>query len=100
MALGSGKDGHKKVFNIQISHRPNSLTGEVTVMHNETRAVSKVDFFLDTESETSFIYSSLAKRLHLHLLELSDSISSDRKKSYKTSVLYPDWKAGMKKELY
>ncbi|KAK6735279.1 hypothetical protein RB195_018457 [Necator americanus] len=54
------------VFNTQLSDR---LTGEITVMENETKAISKVDVLLDTGAETSFIDSSLAAKLHLPVLE-------------------------------
>ncbi|KAK6764302.1 hypothetical protein RB195_024575 [Necator americanus] len=62
-------DPTKTIFNTQVSDRPYLLTGEITVMDIETRAKSKVDVLLDTGAETSFIDSSLAKRLHLPIFE-------------------------------
>ncbi|KAL6742250.1 hypothetical protein Aduo_015419 [Ancylostoma duodenale] len=63
------KGQSKIVFNTQVSDRPYSLTGEITVMDNETRAMSKVDVLLDKVAETSFIDSSLTANLHLPILE-------------------------------
>ncbi|KAK6730362.1 hypothetical protein RB195_007057 [Necator americanus] len=64
-----GKGEPQTVFNTQLSDRPYLLTGEITVMDNETKAISKVDVLLDTGAETSFIESSLAAKLHLPVLE-------------------------------
>ncbi|EPB76641.1 Pao retrotransposon peptidase [Ancylostoma ceylanicum] len=63
------KGQSKTVFNTQVTDRPYLLSGEITVMNNETRAMSKVDVLLDTGAETSFIDSSLAASLHLPILE-------------------------------
>ncbi|KIH63232.1 Pao retrotransposon peptidase [Ancylostoma duodenale] len=69
MNRDNGKIEPESILNTQIPDRPYLLRGKITVMDNETRAMSKVDVLLDTGAGTSFIDSSLAAKLHLPVIE-------------------------------
>ncbi|ETN73086.1 hypothetical protein NECAME_04394 [Necator americanus] len=70
---GSAKPSKAAVATIQSDSmlKPSNMgqDREITVMDNETKAISNVDVLLDTGAETSFIESSLAAKLHLPVLE-------------------------------